>query len=215
MWDIIRSHLEMEQAFLGDRVWFMQKKAVPSEHTLQTLEKHVSSCQKCPLASTRTQTVFGEGSPHARLVFVGEAPGAEEDKTGIPFVGKAGQLLTRMIVAMGMTREDVYIANILKCRPPGNRDPKPHEISVCMGYVAEQLRLIAPKVICTLGAFATKTLLRTETPISRLRGQVHHWQDTMVVPTFHPAYLLRNASMKKQAWEDLQLVMQLLRQTPS
>jgi DNA polymerase len=155
--------------------------------------------------------VFGVGNPKAELVFVGEAPGEEEDRQGIPFVGAAGQLLTKMIRAMGLTREQVYIANVVKCRPPGNRDPLPDEVETCRPFLEEQLVAIRPKVICTLGKHASQTLLNTTERITRLRGRVHDRNGTPVVPTFHPAYLLRNESDKKLAWMDLQLIMKLLR----
>jgi DNA polymerase len=180
------------------------------EETRDSLEKiasDVRECRLCPLCKTRTQTVFGVGSPRARLMFVGEAPGADEDKTGEPFVGRAGQLLTRMIGAMGLTREDVFIANVLKCRPPENRAPLPAEVEKCEPYLIRQIGMIRPEVICALGAVASSTLLRTDTIISKLRGTFHSYHDTPLMPTFHPSYLLRNESAKKDVWNDLQMVM--------
>ncbi len=170
-------------------------------------QETIGDCQRCKLASGRTTLVFGVGNPRAELVFVGEAPGAEEDTQGVPFVGAAGQLLTRIIEAMGLRRDDVYIANIIKCRPPGNRNPQPDEIASCEPFLIAQLDIIKPKVICALGTFAAQTLLKTKNPISRLRGQWHAYQDIPLMPTFHPAYLLRNPGEKKVVWADIQLVM--------
>ena len=171
------------------------------------LSGQVEACQLCSLSQTRRNVVFGDGSIKAKLVFVGEAPGADEDAQGLPFVGRAGQLLTNIIIAMGLERKDVYICNILKCRPPGNRNPLPAEISLCEPFLKKQLRLIAPQIICALGSFAAKTLLKTETPITALRGRFHTYEGIPLMPTYHPAYLLRNPSAKKQVWEDIQLIM--------
>ena len=176
---------------------------------LTILSQEASNCQKCGLARTRTSVVFGSGRTDADLMFVGEAPGAEEDRQGLPFVGAAGQLLTRMIEAMGLTREDVYITNIIKCRPPNNRDPKLDEIAKCQPYLLQQIDLIAPVVICTLGRFAAQTLLQTTESMGRLRGKIFEYQNAKLVPTYHPAALLRNAHWKRPAWEDLKLVRKL------
>ena len=176
----------------------------------------VAGCRRCPLAGQRTHTVFGEGNPDADLVFVGEAPGAEEDRQGRPFVGRAGEMLTKWIAAMGLRRQDVYITNVIKCRPPGNRTPNAEEIEACWETLLRQLRIIRPKVIVTLGNPATQALLSTRTGITRMRG---HWQklpltdpeltDVRVMPTFHPAYLLRsyNDDNRQKIWSDLQAVM--------
>ena len=180
------------------------------EESLEKIASDVRECRLCPLCKTRTQTVFGVGAPRARLMFVGEAPGADEDKKGEPFVGRAGQLLTRMIVAMGLKREDVFIANVLKCRPPENRTPLPAEVEKCEPYLIRQIETIRPEVICALGGVASSTLLRTETTISRLRGKFHSYHDTPLMPTFHPSYLLRNESAKKDVWSDLKMVMKRL-----
>ncbi|OED36528.1 uracil-DNA glycosylase [PVC group bacterium (ex Bugula neritina AB1)] len=180
------------------------------DKTWANLSETVKECQKCSLCDTRNHTVFGEGDVNAKLFFVGEAPGKDEDLSGKPFVGRAGKLLTKMIIAMGLQREDVFIANILKCRPPDNRNPSSEEIEKCVPYLKRQISIIQPKILCTLGSFATKTLLEEETPISKLRGKVYSYEGVSLVPTFHPAYLLRNASMKAKAWQDLQLVMKLL-----
>ena len=178
--------------------------------TLEAVRDRLGECQRCKLHSTRTQIVFGTGSPQPDLVFVGEAPGEEEDLQGKPFVGKAGRLLTKMIEAMGLTRNDIYIANIVKCRPPKNRNPETDEINACSPFLAAQLSVLKPKVICTLGTFASQTLLNTEEKISKLRGRFHLIQGVKVMPTYHPAYLLRNPSEKKTVWEDIQIIMREL-----
>ncbi|MCK4249132.1 MAG: uracil-DNA glycosylase [Candidatus Omnitrophica bacterium] len=177
---------------------------------MKQLYARVSGCAKCDLHKDRTNLVFGIGNVQARLCFVGEAPGRDEDKQGKPFVGRAGKLLTDIIKAMGLERKDVFIANILKCRPPGNRNPETKEISVCWPYLEEQLKIIQPKVICTLGKIAGMTLLETETPIGQLRGKFSQWQGIKVMPTYHPAYLLRNPHAKKIVWEDMKQIMGVL-----
>ena len=184
------------------------------ERELAKIRREVEACRLCDLSKTRTNTVFGVGSADARLMFIGEAPGAEEDRRGEPFVGRAGRLLTSMIEAMGLRRDDVYIANILKCRPPGNRDPLPGEVEVCEPYLIRQIEVIGPEVICALGAVSARTLLKTKASISRLRGEFHPYHGTPLLPTFHPAYLLRNPAAKKDAWNDLQMVMRKLGLTP-
>jgi uracil-DNA glycosylase family 4 len=173
---------------------------------LAVVREELGDCQRCKLAPLRTNLVFGVGNPNAHLVFVGEAPGADEDAKGEPFVGKAGQLLTKMIEAMGYAREDVYICNILKCRPPGNRNPEPDEIEKCEPFLKGQLAALRPRVIVTLGKFASQCLLRDDAPISRLRGTFRTYEGVPLMPTFHPAYLLRDPSKKKEAWEDLKAV---------
>jgi DNA polymerase len=177
------------------------------EQLLSAVREEMGDCHLCPLGKTRKNLVFGVGNPEAKIVFVGEAPGADEDEQGLPFVGRAGQLLTDIIKAMGYQREEVYICNILKCRPPGNRNPAPEEINQCEPFLKEQLQIISPSVICALGTFAAKTLLRTEVPISVLRGQFHLYEGIKLMPTYHPAYLLRNPSAKRQVWEDVQMIM--------
>ena len=154
--------------------------------------------------------MFGEGSPNAQVVFVGEGPGFDEDKCGQPFVGAAGQLLTKIIAAMGLTRETVYIGNIVKCRPPNNRNPEAEEIRQCLPFLKRQLAAINPRVICALGSVAARALLETGTPISRLRGRFYEFSGIPVMPTFHPAYLLRNPEKKREVWEDVQQIMKLL-----
>jgi DNA polymerase len=177
---------------------------------LARLEQEVIACTRCALYRTRTHHVFGEGSPNAKLVFVGEAPGREEDLQGRPFVGAAGQLLTKMIRAMGLAREDVYICNVLKDRPPENRTPEPKEIAACLPFLEQQLAIIQPKVMCALGAVAAKALLGPPVSITDIRGKVHDYHGIPLVPTFHPAYLLRNPSAKRLAWQDLKRVKALL-----
>ncbi len=188
---------------------------------LQALnEQQVKACKKCDLCQTRTRTVFGQGSAGARLVFVGEAPGYEEDKQGLAFVGKAGQLLTKMIVAgMGISRDDVFICNVLKCRPPNNRDPSADEILACGPYLQEQIAIIQPEVMIALGSPAAKTLLNTAQSIGKLRGRFHEYfvsgttgvgPSIPLMPTYHPAYLLRSPGEKRKTWDDIQLVMERL-----
>ncbi len=164
----------------------------------------VENCQLCPLHKTRTNVVFGTGNEKAKLVFVGEAPGADEDAQGMPFVGKAGQKLTQIIQAIGLTREEVYITNVLKCRPPNNRNPLPEEIRCCEPYLIAQLKIINPETICALGTFAAQTLLKTDQPISKLRGRFHTYQGIRLMPTYHPAFILRNPQYKRDVWEDVQ-----------
>jgi DNA polymerase len=169
------------------------------------------ACQRCKLHRLgRTQVVFGVGNPDADLMFVGEAPGGDEDVQGEPFVGRAGQLLTKIIEAIGMTREQVYIANVIKCRPPGNRNPEPDEVEQCEPFLFRQIDSIRPKVIVALGKFAAQSLLRTADPITRIRGREYKYRDAILMPTYHPAFLLRNPSAKREVWEDMKRVRQLL-----
>jgi uracil-DNA glycosylase len=184
---------------------------------LTAIRDDIGECTRCKLHTLgRRQIVFGTGSIAAEIMFVGEAPGADEDEQGVPFVGRAGQLLTKMIIAMGLSREDVYIANVLKCRPPGNRNPEPDEIEICEPFLFRQLASIQPKVVIALGAFAARTLLKTEEPISRLRGRVFEFRGAKLIPTFHPSYLLRSPGNKREAWDDLKTALGVLgRQVPS
>ena len=177
---------------------------------LEKVRTELGECDRCKLHRTRTNIVFGVGNPEARLMFVGEAPGEDEDLQGFPFVGKAGQLLTRMIEAMGLRREDVYICNTVKCRPPNNRNPEPDELLACEPFLKGQLGAVKPEVIVTLGKFAAQSLLREQTPITRLRGQWREYEGIPVMPTFHPAYLLRSPAEKGKVWEDLKQVMKRL-----
>ncbi|MBN1912510.1 MAG: uracil-DNA glycosylase [Pirellulales bacterium] len=175
---------------------------------LDVIRQRVAGCTRCAeLASTRTQTVFGTGNPQARLVMLGEAPGADEDRQGEPFVGRAGQLLTKILEACTLQREDVYILNILKCRPPGNRNPLPDEAANCREYLDAQLAIIQPEYICCMGAVAARNLLEVDTSIGKMRGKFYRYNDIKVLCTYHPAYLLRNPSAKRQVWEDMQFLM--------
>ena len=178
--------------------------------TLQQLRDHIGDCHRCQLSQGRSHIVFGVGNPDADLVFVGEAPGRDEDLKGEPFVGKAGQLLNRIISAMGLTREDVYICNVIKCRPPENRNPLPAEIEMCEPFLKEQLNIIKPRAICALGSFASQTLLKSDVKISRIRGQFSDYYGVPLMPTYHPSYLLRNPNAKREVWEDIRMVMELL-----
>ncbi len=177
-----------------------------SSPDLAALARSIDGCTRCRLSQSRTQIVLGYGNPAADLMFVGEAPGREEDEQGRPFVGAAGQLLTKIIEAMGTTREQVYIVNTVGCRPPENRNPQPDEVEACRPFLLEQIRVVAPRVIVTLGTFATQAILGTEEPITRLRGRWHAAHGARVMPTFHPAYLLRSPKGKKEVWADMQVV---------
>jgi DNA polymerase len=178
---------------------------------LQTIRTDLGDCRRCKLAGTRRNIVFGSGNPKAELMFVGEAPGADEDEQGLPFVGRAGQLLTKIILAIDMSREDVYICNILKCRPPENRNPESDEIAACQPFLFRQIASVRPRVVCALGTFAAQTLLRTKEPITRLRGQFIDFHGAKFIATFHPAYLLRNPNEKRRVWEDVQKIRDYLR----
>ncbi|MCX7982686.1 MAG: uracil-DNA glycosylase [Syntrophales bacterium] len=206
----IRAHAEVAREFPRFRVRYYFKNVPKVTLDMEDVVREVADCRRCPLHKGRTHIVFGEGNTKAKLVFVGEAPGADEDRLGRPFVGKAGQLLTRIIEAMGMRREDVYICNVLKCRPPGNRTPLPQEMEVCGPFLEKQLEVIKPTVICALGSIAAKALLKTEAPITALRGRFHDYRGIPCLPTFHPAYLLRNPAAKKQVWQDMKLIMERL-----
>lgn len=183
------------------------------EGGLKAIRDEIGDCQRCQLSKTRTNIVFGDGNPNAELMFIGEAPGRDEDLQGKPFVGRAGQLLTRMIEAMGYARSDVYIANIVKCRPPENRYPEEDESSTCSPFLFQQIEAIKPKVIVVLGNLATQTLLETKQGITTLRGKFLDYRGSKLMPTFHPAFLLRNPPMKKPCWEDLKMVMAELKKS--
>ncbi len=174
----------------------------------------MGECTRCPLHQQRRSIVFGQGDAHARVMFIGEGPGAEEDRQGLPFVGPAGRLLDRMLAAVGLDRREVYITNIVKCRPPGNRDPRPEEVAACRPFLEEQVRAIAPQIICTLGRPAVQALLGREVPISAVRGNWHSFQGVPLLPMFHPAYLLRSPERKAQAYQDLKTLVRALRQGP-
>lgn len=189
--------------------------ASPPAPGWQPLRAEVRDCQKCGLRAGCKQTVFGVGAEQAEWMFIGEAPGAEEDLRGEPFVGRAGGLLDAMIRAVGLTRERVFIANILKCRPPDNRDPRPEEVAACLPYLARQIALVKPRLIVCVGRIAAHNLLGVETPLGKLRGQVHEHQGTPVVVTYHPAYLLRSPGEKRKAWQDLKLAQRVAREAGS
>jgi len=173
---------------------------------LAALERLVSTCRKCALCETRTQTVFADGSPKAKLVFVGEAPGRDEDAKGVPFVGRAGQLLDKMIAAIDLKREEVYICNVLKCRPPENRTPQPNEVEQCLPYLEQQIALLKPALICALGLSAAQALLNSKGSMTSLRGRTFEYRGIPLIPTYHPAALLRNPALKREAWEDMKRV---------
>jgi len=189
--------------------------AAPEFESLARLREHIGDCQRCKLAPGRTHLVFGVGNPNAALMFVGEGPGRDEDLQGEPFVGRAGQLLTEIITkGMKLRREDVYIANVVKCRPPENRNPEADEIAACEPFLLAQIGCVRPRVIVALGKFAAQTLLRSNTPITRLRGNWHDYHGIKLMPTLHPAYLLRNPADKRLVWEDIKMVMAELGMTP-
>lgn len=213
-------HYYLQQ--MGIEPWILREKpnkllpVVQSEkiaidtNLLTDLEKQVSNCMRCPLAQTRTQTVFARGNPQAKLMIVGEAPGFYEDQQGKPFVGKAGGLLNRMLKSIGLSEDDVYIANVLKCRPPNNRDPNSEEINHCCDYLAQQIAIISPQLILAVGRFAGQFLLKAAYPLNKMRGKLHDYQGRSVLVSYHPAYLLRNPQDKKKAYDDLLSVKKLL-----
>ncbi|OGP55315.1 MAG: uracil-DNA glycosylase [Deltaproteobacteria bacterium RBG_13_52_11] len=200
----VKAHLRFQKG-LGINTLLSHQETKPLL-TLDAIRREIGDCTRCELHEGRNSVVFGEGNPHAVLVFVGEAPGREEDLQGKPFVGKAGELLTRIIKAIDLTREEVYIANIVKCRPPQNRDPKPDEIRTCLPFLRKQLETIRPRIICALGTFAAQTLLETAERISALRGRFHPYHGARLMPTYHPAFLLRNPQFKKDVWEDMKAI---------
>ncbi|MFA6107708.1 MAG: uracil-DNA glycosylase [Candidatus Latescibacterota bacterium] len=203
-----RRCLEDLVAFEGD--WFVSPEApaapldpAKGDDELERFRQEICDCTRCALAQSRKRFVFGTGDPHAGILFVGEAPGADEDRQGEPFVGAAGQLLTRIIEAMGFSREQVYICNVLKCRPPGNRDPLPEEVAACESHLKRQVELVAPRLIVALGRVAAQVLLKTAEPMGRLRGSLHRYENVPVIVTYHPAALLRNPEWKRPTWEDI------------
>jgi len=203
----LKMHIEMERLAGGEELLMAGSSEEPP---LEALKKEVLSCKGCELYRTRRNVVFGAGNPKAKLMFVGEAPGMEEDLQGVPFVGRAGSLLTKVIESIGLKRKDIYIANVLKCRPPNNRNPLPTEILMCEQYLRKQIEIIKPVVICALGKFAAQTLLRSTVSITRLRGRFYDFQGTKLIPTFHPAYLLRNPHDKRLVWEDMKKIRKIL-----
>jgi len=205
--EVVYSETEIESGMAKKKI----AKNVEQENwmratTLLELKEEISGCKKCRLWKTRKNFVFGEGDPNANLVVVGEAPGADEDEQGMPFVGRAGKLLTEILKAINFSREEIFICNILKSRPPGNRNPEPDEIAACEPYLFKQLDLIKPKIILAVGTFAAQTLLRTKEPLGKLRGKFHEYNGIPMMVTFHPAALLRNPNWKRPTWEDVQLL---------
>ena len=203
--DSMAAHEEGEMAADGASPVPLVQDELPSVDSWETLQAEVAACTRCGLCETRTQTVFGTGNKRADWMVIGEAPGQHEDQQGLPFVGNAGLLLTEMLRAIGLNREDVFITNILKCRPPNNRDPKPEEAESCHGFLQRQFALIQPKIILAIGRISAQTLLKTDAPLSRLRGKPHAFNNTPVIVVYHPAYLLRSPTEKRKAWQDLQL----------
>jgi len=183
----------------------------PGTTTLADVRRELGDCKRCKLHRTRKTIVFGEGNEKATLMFIGEGPGYDEDVQGRPFVGKAGQLLTKIIESINLSREEVYIANIIKCRPPQNRNPEPDEIESCNPFLMKQIGVIQPKLICALGTFSAQTLLKTDTKITALRGKLYDFEGIKVIPTYHPAFLLRNPERKREVWEDMKRISELLR----
>lgn len=206
----LKKRLELEKMMGVDALF----KAPGPSAELRKIEEEVKRCTRCPLHESRTQGVFARGNPDADLMFVGEAPGREEDAQGIPFVGPAGKLLDRMIFAMGLGREEVYITNILKSRPPNNRDPRANEVEACFPYLERQIELVRPKIICTLGRPASNALLDTNRSMGDLRGKWHFYNGIPVLPTYHPAYLLRSPGQKARGWHDLRLIVIALAEGP-
>jgi DNA polymerase len=209
---LLVSHREMglEPPFFSQAALdYLDRDPLPAD-SLTGLREYLGDCERCKLHLGRTKVVFGEGAAEAPLVFIGEGPGRDEDLQGRPFVGEAGGLLTKIIEAMGLTRESVYICNVVKCRPPHNRDPEPDEISACVPFLERQIDLIKPKVICTLGRIAAQCLLGQDFKVTRQRGEWHSFKGIPLMPTYHPAYLLRNRSAKRYVWEDVQKIMKLL-----
>ena len=216
VFDNIKSFLDQEMDLYGDgpalEIVAIKKESVDensdwkNSQSLVELDSLINTCVKCSLATQRNHFVFGEGNPDADIMLVGEAPGADEDRQGKPFVGAAGQLLTKILAAINLSRDEVYICNILKCRPPQNRDPLPEEIISCQPYLKKQIELIKPKFVLCLGRFAAQTLLNTQTSLGVLRGKLHPYGDTNLIVTYHPAALLRNAEYKRPTWEDVQFL---------
>jgi len=212
----VLQHVDGMRSFNVGTIPLKEKpKRLSKADRLSKLVRDVKACKNCSLYKTRTNIVISDGNPNADLVFIGEAPGRDEDLQGVPFVGRAGKLLTKMIIAMGYDRSDVYICNVLKDRPPANRTPQPDEMAACLPFLHEQISIVKPKVLCTLGAVATRALLGPDITIGKVRGKVHKYEGVDLVPTFHPAYLLRNPAAKKDTWQDLQVVMKLLKKSKS
>ncbi|MFH1996344.1 MAG: uracil-DNA glycosylase [Candidatus Omnitrophota bacterium] len=207
----VRSYIELEtMAGTGECLGAPGSGKAAKPRAWEAFEKEVTRCKNCSLHTTRKNVVVGAGSRKAALMFIGEAPGRDEDIQGKPFVGRAGNLLTRIIEAMGLSRDEVYIGNVLKCRPPNNRPPLPDEVIACRENIKRQIELIQPRILCTLGKFASQTLLSTTTPISKLRGRFFEYNGIKLMPTYHPAYLLRNPGEKRHVWQDMKKIMKEL-----
>ena len=207
--ELLFSYLNQTRELFGNRIYLDEQTDENSghdEHDLDSFCQSICQCQKCPLGSTRTNFVFGVGNPQADIVFVGEAPGQQEDLKGEPFVGRAGKLLDKILAAVSLTRNDIYICNVLKCRPPENRDPLPSEVDQCEPYLKAQLALINPKLIVALGRVAACTILKTKEPLKNLRNQTFKYEGIDLVVTYHPAALLRNSNFKQPTWEDFQMI---------
>jgi len=210
----LRSYLgylkEMGISFLPALVQNSEKAILPGILTLADVREELGDCKRCKLDRTRRTIVYGEGNEKASLMLIGEAPGYDEDVQGRPFVGKAGQLLTKILQSINLPREEVYITNIVKCRPPQNRNPEPDEIRSCNPFLVKQITAIQPKIICALGSFSAQTLLKTDTKITALRGRLYDLEGIKVVPTYHPAFLLRNPERKREVWEDMKKIAELM-----
>ena len=207
--ELLFNYLNQTRELFGNRIYLDEQTDENSgckEHDLDSFSQSICQCQKCPLGNTRTNFVFGVGNPHADIVFVGEAPGQQEDLKGEPFVGRAGKLLDKILAAVSLSRDDVYICNVLKCRPPQNRDPLPSEVDQCEPYLKTQLALINPKLIVALGRVAACTILKTKEPLKNLRKQIFQYEGIDLMVTYHPAALLRNANFKQPTWEDFQMI---------
>ena len=207
--ELLYSYLNQTRELFGNRIYLDEQDDDKSEQDVQNLESFYQSickCQNCPLGSTRTNFVFGVGNPNADIVFVGEAPGKQEDLAGEPFVGRAGKLLDKILAAVSLTRNDIYICNVLKCRPPENRDPLPSEVDQCEPYLKTQLALVNPKLIVALGRVAACTILKTKESLGNMRNQIHKYEGIDLIVTYHPAALLRNPNFKKPTWEDFQMI---------
>lgn len=205
-----QSFLEWYRDLYGEE-WYMdmpRHQAPQKNENLIAFHRQIENCTRCPLCETRTKFVFGAGDGHAEIMFIGEAPGRDEDLQGLPFVGRSGKLLTKILAEVQLNREDVFIANILKCRPPGNRDPKPEEVEKCIPYLHRQIELIKPRILVSLGRVSAQNLLNTKESLTRMRGKVWHYHNTPLIVTFHPAYILRNMSMLTEAVNDMKFVLQ-------
>lgn len=208
--DDLKFHLEYLKG-IGIEYLFMEEDKKKDSLSLDEIRKRLGDCKRCRLHQSRRSIVFGEGNENAKLMIIGEAPGFDEDVQGRPFVGKAGQLLTRILQSINLQREEVYITNVVKCRPPQNRNPKPDEINSCNPFLMMQIKTISPKIICALGTFSAQTLLKTDAKITALRGKVYELEGIKIVPTYHPAYLLRNPDKKREVWEDMKRISKIMK----